>query len=515
MNDVIQADLEGAVPGPTDEAPASRPAPSPTYREVLRARLSALRAGTRSVRFRILLLYVVILTLLAVLTVVGIKQVLLLRDADRVDDALEQEMAELDRLMVGTDPETGLPFESLEALFDVYLRRNVPAEDEAVLTFIDGQFYRSVTSQYPLDTLPAETIAGWEQLSSADPARTNAAIGRFATPLGEGYFRLARLRIGEHTGAFVVTAVPADDLQEIDQLQTLAILAALIALLIGLSAAWLITGRILAPVRSLTETAARISRSDLTQRIEVSGGGEAADMARSFNAMLDRLEGVFRSQREFVQDASHELRTPLTICRGHLELLPDDPAERAETIALVTDEVDRMARIVTDLQVLADAEHPDFVRRERIDLEPFTHELVAKASALAPRKWILDGTADEALMADRWALTEAVMNLANNAVEHTHDGEVVAIGSSVGQGELQLWVRDEGTGIAVADQSRIFERFQRGSTAHRRYRGSGLGLAIVKAIAEAHGGRVSLVSRVSVGSTFTLHVPVVPVVQHE
>ena len=79
---------------------------------------------------------------------------------------------------------------------------------------------------------------------------------------------------------------------------------------------------------SLTETARSISQSDLTRRIEVRGGGEAAEMARSFNAMLDRLETVFRGQREFVQDAKHELRDPLTICRGHLELLAEDPEER-------------------------------------------------------------------------------------------------------------------------------------------------------------------------------------------
>ena len=113
-------------------------------------------------------------------------------------------------------------------------------------------------------------------------------------------------------------------------------------------------------------------------------------MAHSFNAMLDRLETVFESQREFVQDTSHELRDPLTICRGHLELLRRDPEERRATVALVTDEIDRMGRIVKDLQVLADAEHPDFVRPEAIDLDPFAHELVAKASALAPRDWRLD-----------------------------------------------------------------------------------------------------------------------------
>ena len=129
-------------------------------------------------------------------------------------------------------------------------------------------------------------------------------------------------------------------------------------LLLASAGAWFIAGRALAPVRQLTDTARSISQSDLTQRVEVRGTGDAAEMARTFNAMLDRLETVFRSQREFVEDTSHELRDPLTICRGHLELLGEDPDEQRQTVALVTDELDRMTRTVDDLQLLADSEHP-------------------------------------------------------------------------------------------------------------------------------------------------------------
>ena len=145
-------------------------------------------------------------------------------------------------------------------------------------------------------------------------------------------------------------------------------------------------------------------------------------MASTFNAMLDRLETVFKSQREFIQDTSHELRDPLTICRGHLELLGDDPEERRETLALVLDELDRMGGIVNDLQLLAEAEQTDFLRPEEIDLETLTHELAAKARALAPRQWELDDVGDGTLLADRHGLTEAMMNLAHNAVQHTEPG---------------------------------------------------------------------------------------------
>jgi signal transduction histidine kinase len=376
-----------------------------------------------------------------------------------------------------------------------------------MITFVEGEFYRSAVSRFPLDVLPAETLAGWEARAGESPSDAQSSTGRFETDLGPVDFRLARVRIGESNGAFVVALLPAEELREIEELQALGVVGAVGVLLLASVAAWLITGRVLAPVRSLTETAESISRSDLTRRIEVTGGGEAADMARSFNAMLDRLEAVLRSQREFVQDTSHELRDPLTICRGSLELMPDDPEGRAATIALVIDELDRMGRIVNDLQVLADSEHPDFVRPERIDIAPFSHELVAKASALATRDWKLDEAADGVAIADRWALTEAVMNLANNAVEHTQPHDTVAIGTATDGDALRLWVRDTGTGIALVDQARIFDRFQRGTGAHRRYRGSGLGLAIVRAIAEAHGGRVDLISRVGMGSTFTIVIP--------
>jgi signal transduction histidine kinase len=223
--------------------------------------------------------------------------------------------------------------------------------------------------------------------------------------------------------------------------------------------------------------------------------------------MLERIEGVFRTQREFVQDASHELRDPLAICRGQLELMGEDPEERQATVALVLDEIDRMGRIVDDLQLLAEVEQPDFLRPHEIDLAQFTQELLAKASSLASRGWSLDGAARGTLLADRHRLTEAVMNLAHNAVQHTFPDEPVAIGSDVRDGEVRIWVADGGRGILLSDQPRIFDRFTRGRDANGRTPGSGLGLAIVKAIAEAHGGRVEVESRLGSGSTFTIVLP--------
>jgi two-component system, OmpR family, sensor kinase len=308
-------------------------------------------------------------------------------------------------------------------------------------------------------------------------------------------------------GAFVVTILPADEREAIADFLTYGGTAALVVLLIASACAWLIAGRVLEPVRLLTDTAQSISRSNLTERIEVRGTGEAADMARTFNAMLDRLEAVFESQREFVQDANHELRDPITIVRAHLQLMEDDPEERQRTVTLALDELDRMGRIVGDLKLLAEADQPGFLQLERIDLAVFTRDLAAKAAALASRHWAIDNEGGPPVVGDRYRLTEAVMNLAHNAVQHTDDSDTIAIGTSVSEDEVRLWVRDTGTGIPMADQVRIFDRFTRGTGTHSLYPGSGLGLAIVKAIAEAHGGRVELESRLGEGSTFTIVVP--------
>ena len=493
---------------PAQPAP-SPPVPAPAWALDTEDRPMGKWSGVaRSARTRILASYVVLLTLSALVSTFAIRQILIIRLHDRIEDAGQQEVAELERLLaVGRDPATGRPFDSPRVLFEAYLARNVPSSEEALLTFVDGRFHRQVLERFPISVLPAETLADWAALSSRLPGRGERVTGTFETEIGTAHYRVRRVLLEGGTGAFVVAILPAAELDEIRDLQTYGAGATLVVLLIASGIAYLIAGRALAPVRVLTETARSISQSDLTRRVWVRGAGDAADMARSFNAMLDRLEAVFRSQREFVQDTSHELRDPLTICRVHLEMLDDDPDEQRRTIALVIDELDRMARIVDDLQVLAEADQPDFLRTEWIDIELFAHELTAKASALASRDWRLDESGAGMFYGDRHRLTEAVMNLAHNAVPHTRPDDTIAIGTALSEDECRIWVRDTGSGISVSEQGRIFNRFTRGTAAHRRYRGGGLGLALVKAIAETHGGRVELESRLGQGSTFTIIIP--------
>jgi len=314
---------------------------------------------------------------------------------------------------------------------------------------------------------------------------------------------------GENKGVLVVVEFRDQLRSEADHVvRILAAVAALSLLLAGV-AGWAVAGRVLAPVRGMRRTAEAITESDLTGRIVVTGNDDIAALARTFNTMLDRLQSAFTAQRQFIDDAGHELRTPITVVRGHLELMGEDPEDQRATVALVVDELDRMRRIVDDLLLLAKAERPDFLTPGAVELADLTVGVVSKAGPMAERLWRVDAVAEQVIHADGQRLTQALMQLASNAVRHTVGGDEIGVGSAVHGDRVRLWVRDTGEGIAPGDQLRIFDRFARGPAGRRGTEGAGLGLAIVRRIAEAHGGSVVLDSDLGRGATFTIDLPLV------
>lgn len=388
---------------------------------------------------------------------------------------------------------------------DRFLERRIPEDENYSLVWIDGKFYKSNPASLPKPLQPDnEWMQQWATLRQPVEGEhpldneTFGSIIYLAKPIVadrklRGVLLVAHTTAGERTEAIDAVWI------------FMQVVAAM--LVVAFVLAWLATGRILTPVRELAATARSIGESDLSQRLPVSGSGEMAALAATFNGMMDRLQEAFESQRAFMNDASHELQTPITIVRGHLELLADDCPEHAETLDLTIDELDRMSRFVDDLLFLVKVERPDFLKFSPIDVDVLTEEMFAKAQALADRNWCLDAVAVGQMMGDRQRITQAVMNLAQNATQHTQPGNTIAIGSVMQNGEARFWVRDTGEGIAPEDQTRVFQRFARGKYSRRRSEGAGLGLAIVSAIAIAHGGRVELSSQLGVGSTFTLAIP--------
>jgi two-component system, OmpR family, sensor kinase len=441
----------------------------------------------------------------AVLGGLFLQRALLFRALDRdIEADLQQERAELEVLAAGRDPETGQPFAGdVRAIFDTFLRRNLPHEGEVYITFVDGEPYRTTPSPVRLDTIP-DLARRWSSLSEGERGELRTDAGRveyLAVPLNAD---------GATRGVFVVANFPRSERREIESALRTEAGVSVTVLLVATAVAWFVAGRLLRPVRELTATAERISDSDLTARIPVDGDDEIARLGRTFNEMLDRLEAAFTTQRAFVADAGHELRTPITIVRGHLEVMGDDPVERRQTVELVTDELDRMARIVDDLLLLAKAEQPDFVQLEPVELTDFTTELLVKSRSLGDREWTLDACAEGTMRADPQRLAQAMLNLARNAAEHTPAGADIGVGSAWDGERVRLWVRDTGTGIDEAEHQRIFDRFARGRAGGRRSDGAGLGLAIVRSVATAHGGTIELRSAPGQGATFTVVLPGYP-----
>jgi two-component system, OmpR family, sensor kinase len=473
--------------------------PDPEGREPApRSRLRVLRG----VRARLLAYSIVLLFVGIAVTVLTVRQILLVRLESRVENTLVQEVQEFRRLSAGTDPQTGRPFQGLRPLFDLYLGRNVLTAGEQLLTFSGGGLYREK------DTEPAQYRLG----SEADLVRRWSSLdepqsGSLDTPAGPvRYLAVPVSSTAGGDGAFVVASFIAGERDEINDAVAAAAAVGGVILLIASVIAYLAAGRVLTPLRELTETARSIEETDLTRRIEVRGDDELAELGSTFNAMLDRLETSFSSQRELIRDVSHELRTPITIVRGHLEVLGVDPAERQEAIDLVTDELDRMSRLVEDLLILARAERPDFLQPEPIQVGAFTSEVLAKAKQLGDRRWTLELGRDGIVDADPQRLTQALVNLADNAVKQTETGARIELGSSVEDGWVRLWVEDDGPGLSAEDRTEVFRRFSRGSTG-RRYAGTGLGLAIVEAVAHAHSGRVRVESEPGRGARFILDIP--------
>jgi signal transduction histidine kinase len=487
------------------EPQPTEPAAEPERPATLATRL------TGGLRARLLLSYIALLAIATLASVVAARQVLLVRLDDRVEEDLQQEVEEFRALAAnGVDPETGRPFaQNVNALFRTYRERNVPDDDEELITVPRRGTPQRLGGDNTAQFTFGDFIDGWRTLETVER-------GEIDTPAGEVRYvavPVAGPAQGDAAlGTFVVSIFMEDEREQVeDAVQVIAMVSGSV-LLLGSIAAFSVVGRVMAPIRELRDAARSVSGTQMDRRIEVEGNDEIAELARTFNGMLDRLAVAFASQREFIRDVSHELRTPVAVSRGHLELLAaghiTGEEERREAIALVTGELDRMSRFVDELLLLAKAESSDFLRLETVSLDELADELLAKARATADRPWRLDESSARSIVVDRQRVTQAVMNLVQNAIAHTEIEDEIGIGTAVEGDEARIWVRDTGVGIPASDQRQIFGRFSRGAHSRGRYDGTGIGLAIVRAIAEAHGGRVRVTSRPGAGARFEIIVPV-------
>ena len=427
------------------------------------------------------------------------------RTERRILNSVTDELEEFRTLRTnGIDPETRRPFGSVRRLTFVTLLRNAPDEREVLIAWFrdEPQFQNSV-DKIGEDLLDDEAFVDRVRELIADGGGTV----EMETVLGSTLTAVQPIQDDKGDGAFVVAYLTGQEREEFFQTVRTYLAVSLVALLAVTLGAWSVSGRLLSPVRQLRATAQEITDTDLSRRIPVEGDDDISDLVRTVNAMLERLDKAFATQRTFLDDAGHELRTPVTVLRGHLELLdPYDHRDVTVTRRLLLDEVDRMSRMVDDLILLAKADRPDFVQPAPTDVGALTDQVVDKARAMAAREWRLDESAAGTVDLDPQRVTQAWLQLASNAVRHTRPDDVVALGSRLDDRALRFWVRDTGPGVPEDDRERIFERFYQGSDGTGA-EGSGLGLSIVRAIAEAHGGSAHVESPPGQGATFILTFP--------
>ncbi|WP_299486984.1 HAMP domain-containing sensor histidine kinase [Acaryochloris sp. IP29b_bin.137] len=464
---------------------------------------SVLGAFFRQTRTRILLLYVSLLGLFTGLAVPLYQTLISSQVSLRVRGDLSEAREVFELAYKDWERQPHQTATDLEAFADEFLVNQLPEDDNYFIFIIDGEFYRSNPPRLLEPIRPGSDLyqqwATVTEFSRGERMTDNPEIGSVL-------FKAEPLIVdGQQLGVMILAHATAGEQNEALASVYTFVLIEVGVVVISLLLAWFVTGRLLRPVRELAIAARQINESDLNQRLSTQGSGELADLAHIFNAMMDRLQESFNSQRRFVNDAGHELRTPITIVRGHLELMGDDPQEQQETIELVLDELDRMGRLVNDMIALTKAERPDFLQYEMIDLRQFAQDIFTKAQALADRDWQLNLDCSGSMMGDRQRLTGALLNLLRNAAQHTPSQGRIELGCKQTLTKAIFWVKDTGSGISLEDQRRIFDRFSR--LGKRQSEGSGLGLAIVKAFTKAHRGKIELDSKPGKGSTFTITLP--------
>ena len=410
------------------------------------------------------------------------------------------------------DPSSGQPLEDVSAVLRTHIQRTAEGRGEAELGFVGTDASTKLT-WVSADNVSFRPEQDKELLTrvSSQAAASESVIETVRTPTSSYRVLVVPLQGGAQRGALVHVI----DLKvaESQLRRTMAFYAAAavftVALVTGL--AWFAVERLLRPIEQLRRATESIGEDDLTTRVPVKGRDDLTALAEAVNRMLDRVQTSVEAQRNLLDDVGHELRTPIAVVRGHLELTdPVDPEDVRQTQLLAIDELDRMGMLVNDLILLAKSVQSDFVTPADTDVAELTELVFDKSLALGERRWKMESAAFTRAMIDPTRITQAWLQLVANAVKYSEHCSTVSLGSAVRDGHLQMWVRDEGIGIAPEDIDLVRQRFKRTASAQKLASGTGLGLSIVETIVAAHGGRLDILSEVGRGSVFTMVIPLRP-----
>jgi heavy metal sensor kinase len=368
-----------------------------------------------------------------------------------------------------------------------------------------------------LDARGHVLAARWSGLELPDPLpRSLEQPAVWTARTAAGAWRVhARLQSSGATRFVLLVASPLADvgLEQREVREAILVGIPIVLLLAGGGGLWLASVG-LRPITDMARRAARIPPTGLEDLGQPDRTDELGQLATAFNGLVARLRTALQTQRQFMADASHELRTPVSVVRAAADVMlgrehRDEPEYR-EALAIIGSQARRLSGLVEDMLVLARADAGGYpLRPVDLYLDEVVTDCRRAVDVLATARGVTirsSGAADIAFRGDEDLLRRLVLNVLQNAVQHTPEGGAVAVEVAQDRDAVRIRVSDEGPGIAPADQGRIFDRFVQLDAA-RRGLGAGLGLPIARWIAEAHRGTLVLEKSDADGSTFCVSLP--------
>lgn len=330
--------------------------------------------------------------------------------------------------------------------------------------------------------------------------------------------RVAAKALSDKTTLFIGISLE-DDGELLDTLKLLFGVITLLMIICGTLLGYVMISRSLAGVRQVRQAAIDIQQGELSRRVRVGNEGlEIEELARAFNAMLDHIQHLMQELQEVSQNVAHDLRSPITRIRGICEttLMSDPPIEEyIEMAATIIDEMDQLVGLINTMLALAEIESQGTkFSNDSVDLNLLIEELAELYEPLADKKEIaLELEPPAALgqiIGDLKQLQRVFANLLDNAIKFSPEKSSINLAVKTSDAMVTVSISDNGPGISLKDQDKIFKRFYRVEKS-RGAPGNGLGLSLAMAIVKAHGGNINLLSRPGEGSSFQVSLPRVPV----
>ena len=460
-----------------------------------------------SIRVRLTLWYGSALALILLLFAVALYLVMSRALREQVDASLDEASAVAIRTLGEHRFGPFLIFEDLSqdfpeiALLDKFFQIFGPAGQVTI------QSSNIQSREIPLSQTAFRASLDGQSTFESVEFQKGVSLRLLSVPIRQGEQLVNILRVG--------TSLQATD-RMLRRLLTGLYIASPLALLVSLLGGWFLAGRALRPVHAITQAARRIAAGDWSQRIQTPpSNDEIGQLASTFNDMIGRLEVSFKQIRQFSADASHELRTPLTITKGETELALRRPRQAEDYRAVLEsnlEEIDRLSRIVDELLFLSRADLGEIkLKMYPVQLDDLFREIHQQAAVLGKERkveTVLSSIEPVMVEGDDLRLRELLLNLVDNAVKYSQEGQTVELSLGLVGNQAKLIVQDHGIGIEPEYHARVFDRFYRTDEARAHgAKGSGLGLAICKWIVDVHHGTIELQSTVHGGSCFTVFLP--------